>query len=297
MPDDLVLQTDTLVSPDSLMQQDSLWSVDSIGELQLPLYGRLPDSLIERPLVVWDVTDWTFVSAYSVSPKVSPIPDFPNHVRTYFPSDLFMMVLLISATLLVIIRANYYKIFSQIFTAVFSYRSSVRIFSSRTELYRNMSVLVRMLFLINVSLFVHELFWWYGTSLLGLPLALSLVLVAGIVGVLCVVNYLVCKFLGAVFVRTVFFDEYLHNVFVFYMAYAVLLAIPVFSIPFVPDAMAPVLIWTGLGMGIVLLLMRLFRSFQIIVAHRFPVFYFLLYLCTLEIIPVLIFIKAVQQLL
>jgi len=299
--------TTTLLSADSLQvwspAHDSLWWTYSLGVA--PVEALVFETLCERPLMVWDTLAWgvfpvhTPKDSLSVSVSVTqyPVPDLPHQDRVVFPSDLFLLAIIASVSLLAFIRAAFYKIFGQLFTAVFDFRASARIFSSRTELYRNMSLFVQILFPLNISLLAHELVWWYAVPVWEFPEILSLLLVGVVVAVIYGLKYLLCKFMGMLLMRPAFFDEYLHSVFVFNKAYAVILTVPVVCIPFAPVPVGWLFVWAALGSAFLLLVWWLVRVFQIILTHRFPVFYFLLYLCTLEIIPVLMAVKALRAVL
>ena len=102
---------------------------------------------------------------------------------------------------------------------------------------------------------------------------------------------IVCKFLGYVFLVQDEFDEYLHNVNLFNKNIGLILFPVVVLYPFINDSIKPVILYSGLFFAAGLFILRLHRGFQIIMKKGISFFYLILYLCAIEILPILILLK------
>ena len=70
--------------------------------------------------------------------------------------------------------------------------------------------------------------------------------------------------------------------------------LPIISIlPYVPDSIAPWVFYAGFFVIILLYILRIFRGLQISFKNRLSIFYLILYLCALEIMPTLILFKVI----
>jgi hypothetical protein len=66
-------------------------------------------------------------------------------------------------------------------------------------------------------------------------------------------------------------------------------------IPYVYESVARQLLWVGLGLFLILYLFRVVKLITIFIRERFSIFLMILYLCTLEILPVAILLKYLSR--
>jgi hypothetical protein len=104
------------------------------------------------------------------------------------------------------------------------------------------------------------------------------------------------KVIGYIFNRERMFSAYLYHHFI-YNKIAGLAIIPfLFVIPYTKGILQEALIFTGISVIIITQLLRLVRAAIFIINNVVLFFYLILYLCILEIIPILVVIKVIISL-
>jgi hypothetical protein len=106
-------------------------------------------------------------------------------------------------------------------------------------------------------------------------------------------KYLVYKGLGWLLLLQKYFSEYLYNFFIYEKILGVLLLPVVIGIPFMPSVFLPGLIKIGISLILLCLIIRIIRGISLSFKLKVSILYIILYLCTLEILPLLIFLKLI----
>jgi hypothetical protein len=99
-----------------------------------------------------------------------------------------------------------------------------------------------------------------------------------------------------VFYRLDQINEYLHNVYVYNKILGIFLLPITFAAFYTSDNMAEILLIAAILFYIFSLIFKIIRGFQIIIKNDVFIFYSILYLCTLEILPIIIGIKIFKSL-
>jgi hypothetical protein len=143
------------------------------------------------------------------------------------------------------------------------------------------------LFLYQFSAYQHV---YYTIS--GFPLFISLTL---IILVLFAVKFLVVKFLGFVFNINKLVTEYLSVSYLTYFNIAFVFLPVAVCFSLLADGLIPYVLWIAYGLIAAIFVWQYLRgSVEIISNILFHKFYLIVYLCALEICPVLILIKALK---
>ncbi len=152
-----------------------------------------------------------------------------------------------------------------------------------------------LLFCLSLGLILYQFAWYYRKvfPISGFELFISF---TAIIGVLIILKFILLKFIGFIFDIGGVINEYIAVLNLTYFSLAfVLLAVGVcFSLlanPLIPQ-LIPV---SAVIAGIIFVWQYLRKSLNIISDFRFHKFYLFLYLCALEICPVLILIKALNR--
>jgi hypothetical protein len=104
------------------------------------------------------------------------------------------------------------------------------------------------------------------------------------------------KAIGFIFSRLGQINEYLHNVYVYNKILGILLLPLAFAAFYTPDNIAEILLITAILFYFFSLIFKIIRGFKIIIENEVFIFYSILYLCTLEILPIIIGIKIYKSL-
>jgi hypothetical protein len=126
--------------------------------------------------------------------------------------------------------------------------------------------------------------------------SLSVLLFSFSFALLILGNAIIWKIFGSIFLVRHVAGEYIHHLFLYNRNTGIFVFPVIAVIPFVNEAYLPFLLHVALAVYGGFYLWRIFRYFQIIHAKKVPVFYFILYLCTLEILPFFIMVKACNPL-
>lgn len=104
------------------------------------------------------------------------------------------------------------------------------------------------------------------------------------------------RLIGFIFDISRMLRKYITVLYLAYFNAGIILLLFAFVISLVPYAYAPGLVWTAVGAVAVMLLLRIVQvAAEMLINYRFPKFYLFMYLCTLEIAPVLILIKVLYR--
>ncbi len=143
------------------------------------------------------------------------------------------------------------------------------------------------LFLYQFSAYQHVYY-----SISGFPLFISLTF---IILVLFAVKFLVVKFLGFVFNINKLVGEYLSVSYLTYFNIAFVFLPVAVCFSLLTDQLIPYILWAAYGLIAAIFVWQYLRgSVEIISNILFHKFYLIVYLCALEICPILILIKALN---
>ena len=152
-----------------------------------------------------------------------------------------------------------------------------------------------LLFCLALGLVLYQFAWYYKMILpvSGFDFFISL---AGIIGVLIILKFMLLKFVGFIFDIGSVVSEYIAVLNLTYFSLAfVLLAVAVCFSLLANQLIALLIPVAGFITGIIFVWQYLRKSLNIISDFRFHKFYLFIYLCALEICPVLILIKALNR--
>ncbi|MDR2848070.1 MAG: DUF4271 domain-containing protein [Bacteroidales bacterium] len=181
-----------------------------------------------------------------------------------------------------------YNLFTSI-GAFFDYHQTKRMRTEQKELDRQANIYTNLFSFMVMGIFVS-----FAISVLKIDLPWNNHFLLSTVGSIAAalvlfVNILIWQCFGSVFLIQPVVKEYGYNIFLFNCVQGIFIFPLLLLMPFVPNGLYLIyaIVFT---LGLIYLL-RIFRFFQIINAKKMPSFYFILYLCTLELLPFIILIK------
>jgi hypothetical protein len=217
--------------------------------------------------------------------------------RESYTYDWLLGIFLFLVFLFVWIRIFYSKFFGALASALVSFQLSVKLFQERNVLQRRVSIILDFIYIIVTAVFVFELIEYTGfagTGMTGFNLFLLLI---NILMLYSVLRIIILRLTGTLFLVTPLFSEYIHNTFVVNKGLGILLFPIVIMAHYMPYKMIPVILILGVTLYSVAMLYKSFRAYQIIIRRDVLIFYLILYLCTLEILPLLLGYKFVTSLI
>jgi hypothetical protein len=207
--------------------------------------------------------------------------------------DWVTLILLCSLVLWASVRNTYAKYLVHLLKSTFNFATSARLFRERSSSFLDGSSRLDLLFYVVFSLFMYQVFTYFetGISARNFPLFLGCLIVVPGYFLFKKGIYLMIGFVVEGVEET---REYLFNMGNYNRVLGLFLvpfvAVVAFSPLFNPlFFLIPGLILTGIFYGL-----TLWRGIMVLIKKQFSIFYLFLYLCTLEILPLLLIWKMVK---
>ncbi|MFL5754072.1 MAG: DUF4271 domain-containing protein [Bacteroidia bacterium] len=249
------------------------------------------------------VKDTLFVKSDSIKPVPSNTYEhiFSGHLlhpihsaaesnkaeKSYWP----VFVLLFSFILLVYLRVNSSRRFFQIIRAFFSLSYTRQLVREEYRLNKGTSIALIVLFIITASIFLYKLNSYYGFVEFSIPGFPSFLVICLSILFVYSLKILINRLLSFLVDETERLDEYIFNVFMMNKATGFFLFPVVIALQYI-KVDPHYLFVCGLVIAGFFYAIRLFRGFVIGYAGRgISIFHLFLYLCTLEILPLVVLIK------
>ena len=186
----------------------------------------------------------------------------------------------------------YQKYILQIITASINYQASIRLLREKNVLFKNMSVGLNIVFVINMGLFLFFVMSYYNFSqIISTNNFLSVLIYCLMIASIYITKTLLCRLIGFLFLAQNEFSEYVHNINLFNKNIGLFLFPAVIMVPYINNYLKPYIVYAGIILFLAILVLRIIRGFQIIIHKGVSSFYLILYLCAVEILPVLLIVK------
>ena len=212
-------------------------------------------------------------------------------------SSSITVFMIFGLILLAVIKHHFAKNLLETFRSAFSFSQSMRLFDERRETDRQATALSNIWFTIVAGIFISLVVAFFVTHPLWDSYALSILFFSFATGLVYFLKTRIWRILGVVFNVQTFTGLYIHYMFL-YNRIAGILAFPlVILVPYMTVAVTPYLLYSVITIFALSYLLRLWRFFQIIYTQNVSVFYFILYLCGFEILPLLLFVKSCKMLI
>jgi hypothetical protein len=227
----------------------------------------------------------------STGHRIDSDPLLLEKSKTAISTDWILGVLIFSFVILAWIRLFYNKFLSPTFVAAFSQQVSHNLYQDKSSVSFRVSSGLNLIFYLNGGLFVYLLMQLWGKALWGQDgFFLFGVLFFLLIG-LYLAKQLLSLLVGVISQTQKVFSEYMHNVFLFNKNLGLIFFPVILGMVYMSDRIFPVFLYAGIACICVAFLFRIFRGFQIFIKEGVSILYWILYLCALEILPILLFLK------
>jgi len=205
--------------------------------------------------------------------------------------DWLMGILIVCLIALAWLKLFYHKFINHTVTSFWNFQLSKKEFRNRNIFARRVAFVLNLNFIFIGGLFMYLALNHFHINPLQLKpfpyyLCLTVILVS-----LLLIRHILLIITGYIFNRQEYFKEYLHQIFLIYKNIGIYFTPLVVAIAYVHDNLRIYLIIIGLVLSVMAYLFRFVRGIQIIIKKDVLIFYLILYLCTLEILPVVIYCK------
>jgi hypothetical protein len=205
--------------------------------------------------------------------------------------DWLMGIIIICLIVLAWLKLFYHKFINHTVISFWNFQLSKKEFRNRNIFARRVAFILNLNFILIGGLFIYLVLNHLQINPLQLKpfpyyLCLTIILAS-----LLLIRHILLIMTGYIFNRQEYFKEYLHQIFLIYKNIGIYFIPLVIAIAYVHDNLRIYLIITGLVLLVMAYLFRFVRGIQIIIKKDVLIFYLILYLCTLEILPVVIYCK------
>ena len=205
--------------------------------------------------------------------------------------DWIIIVILISAFLFSFVRNTFNNLVPEV-TKFFLFRG-INDSASRNmgELFHWQTTILNFSSFLIISLFCYIAAYLYSMIPSAMPGILSWIITLGIIIASFTLRHIVCIVVGHSSGQVEILREYLVSIYNFYRIIAFSFFILTILMTYTLLFSSRFLLTTGLIVSGILYFFRIIRLFKIFINRNTSIFYLILYLCALEILPVLITIK------
>jgi hypothetical protein len=231
-----------------------------------------------------------------VSPTKSRLETHEGVLIKKSQADWMVGVGLFVLIMIAIIRFSFNKYLIRLVDSILNYQTSNNLFLEKNLRNIRGSIFLNALFFLNISFFAVL---YYNFSSINTGKASSfLTFVYTLAGFLLLYfgKFIVVRIIGYIFDGVKESKEYLHTVFIYNKNLGIFLLPVTLSVPFIADFAIYFLLIIGLIIAIVFYLLRLIRGVKILFRKHVSIFYMILYLCALEILPLLVIYKLLKSL-
>ncbi len=211
-----------------------------------------------------------------------------GQLRNMVNNDWLVFVLLLLLMLYILIERNRQSYLFYIAgkgLAVTVDRISLKYWKTRN---RNLSFLLTIAFIINISLLIVYCLRFWNLSFINADIRIQFILIICLVSGYVIIKTIIYKLIGYLLDINDIIKEYLSNKYLQFQIYGVILFPFSCLILFISEHFKLLLIIIVLFILISIHITSILRAISIFTFHKFSKFYMILYLCALEILPILI---------
>ena len=229
------------------------------------------------------------------APYTSHEPVVIERESAYLRENWFLGVLSLSFILIIWTKIRFGKLLNETLTGMWNYKNAFSLFRNRSSLYQQTSFLLFLNYLLSGGLFMYLSLKTFQVEVFNrgdAPLLIYSLILVGLAG-LYVYLYVVIRLTGFFSLSREVMSEFSHFTILFFHNTGVYLFPFNVLIPYINKEVAPWLIYTGFLLIAGLYVLRMVKVIILFMKERFSLFFLFLYLCALEILPVLIFLHLI----
>ena len=208
--------------------------------------------------------------------------------------DWIIGVVLFSAFIFAWIKMFYNRNYKNILKSGFNYQYAYKLVKEGNSISYRVNTFLNFVFYINFAMFIFISVKLFGYNIefqewkfYLFIFALLLIIYTG--------KTFVFNILGFVFNSKSAVNEYVINIGIYNKIIGIFLFPIIIAIPYIALQFKLPLMYIGIGAIILSLIFRFLRAFQIAFKIKLSIFYMILYLCALEILPILIIGKMINN--
>ena len=203
----------------------------------------------------------------------------------------YLIIFLLALAQLARVRLYYGKFFMPVFYSLISYKTENNLYRNKNTPFIRYSFGMNTIFFLIAPLFFYQVSNFYGFNILPYSPIVNYLILVGIF-----IGWYLIKFITLGLIGYISHSEKLFSEYFFSFSLSVknitlfLIPISVFE-AYIDVGVNHLFIYLGVVLVGLVYVLRIFRLFYLFLIKRFSVLYGILYLCALEILPILILIR------
>jgi len=199
-------------------------------------------------------------------------------------------VFLIIFILLARMKLFFGKHIQPVINSSLSYQAAQNLYRNRNSLYYQAGLNLDLIFFLSAGIFIFQVLNYYK---LGLPVGFpGFLVVITILTAWLAVRYLICKLIGFISSNNTLYHEYFHSILIYNKNIGLFIIPIALGISYMDPALNKIFVFVGISIVSIAYVMRAILLIRLFVSKRISWFYSILYLCALEILPVLLFVNV-----
>ncbi len=198
----------------------------------------------------------------------------------------------ISIFLFIILKTYYQKSLTQIVNTLVNFQLSEKILREKNIIVRRAFFILNINYIFIFSLFVLLILKLYNFHI-DESYFVSYLMITGFVILVLLARLIILYLTGIVFNSLAVISEYIHNIYLINKNVGIILLPVIFISLYTPEVLSKIILLTALGIVSVATIFKYIRGLQIIIKNDILKFYSFLYLCTLEVLPLVVCYKII----
>ena len=208
--------------------------------------------------------------------------------------DWVIYAVLFSFLGIALLRMAYSRFLQPVLAAVVSHKETINLYNNRNSITQNTFLIMHFLFAINGGLFLY-LTGYHFDILPEIGHFYTFLLLAAGIFLIYQIKFLILYLLGFFFDQVKAFSEYIHTISLYNKFLGILLLPVLAGMVLMNEQFTGIFIYTGAAVIAMSYIVRVIKGAGIILEKGFSVFYMFLYLCALEILPLLVVYKLLKS--
>jgi hypothetical protein len=220
---------------------------------------------------------------------VQEFPHFSNENNDI--SNTILTLIITSFVLLAWVKISFGKYLNQLFRALINYSDEAKLYSDHNTMIDRLYLFLNTNFIIMGGLFIYYFLKHAGKEIFSMSPNILLISCLGTIICIYIYRYIINKIFGFVFYQKQVFNEYLHSAFIYYKAMGLFLLPIILLIYIVSEKYRIGLLTIGTIIIFLLYFINVFKATRIMLQKGILLFYWILYLCTVEFLPIILIYK------
>ena len=243
----------------------------------------------------------TNTSVYSTSGTIVKIHDISEkeHIhlanRKVLLNDIILILILCSFIFLAWIKISLGKYLNQLIRALINYSEESKLFQEKNAIVNRLYIVLNSIFVISGGLLLFYIIQYSNNKIYFKNSYLVLFGCNGIIISIYIYKYVINKFFGFILYQKQVFKEYLHSTFMYFKALGMFILPLIFLIFIVPEKYKTWILAICFIIFFMFYFISVFRATRIMIRKGILLFYWILYLCTVEFLPIILLYKFLSN--